>query len=301
MMRPQVGVVIVNWNRKADTLRCIGSVLASDYDGFQLVMVDNASTDGSTGVIRERYPSLAVVENSENLGFTGGYNAGIKHLLGRGVDYVLLLNNDAVLEPSALQALATAAALHPEAGFLGGKILAMENPDVILSAGGILDEHWNLMHRGMGELDDERLPSTSDLDFLSGSALLVSRELIETVGLLDEDFFAYYEDVEWCYRGKQSGFGVAFVREARVWHPDTRRRSGDPLVTYYLARNHLLFLSKHGMGSSAVARPLTSYLWRVAAWTVQPKWWHRRPQRDALVHAIVDFLQGRFGRAAWVE
>jgi GT2 family glycosyltransferase len=290
-------VVVLNWNNVADTLRCLEALAASDYEGFEVVIVDNASTDGSVAGLRERYPALTILENERNLGYTGGNNVGIDHALKRGAEYVLLLNDDSVVAPDALSALMAAAADHPEAGFLGAKLLSLDEPTKILSAGGVLAGDWNSAHRGMGERDAGQYDGLAEVDWLSGCALLVSREAIHQVGILDSSFFAYYEDVEWCFRGRRAGFKVVYVPDARVWHPDGQEYySNSPRVTYYMARNHLLFMKKH-LGVAAVARRLACCLLMLVNWTVRPKWRHKRAQCHALLRALVDFGSGRFGQA----
>ncbi|MEM3432914.1 MAG: glycosyltransferase family 2 protein [Candidatus Methanomethyliaceae archaeon] len=293
---PRIGVVIVNWNRGVDTVRCIASVLASDYPCFELVLVDNGSTDRSADVIQQVYPELPILRNLRNLGFTGGYNTGIREVLRRGVDYVFLLNNDAVLEPSALTLLAKAAMAHPTAGFLGPVICTLEDRRTILSAGGTLLRGWKPCHRAIGEVDKGQFDTVTEVDYLSGCALLVSRKAIDTVGLLDEDYFAYHEDIDWCYRGKQAGFKVLVVPQAKIWHPDTRRRDeNSPLVTYYVARNSLLFAKKHRFGAIVLLRMFFQYLRVLTSWTVRPRWRYKRRQRDALARALLHFMLGRAG------
>jgi GT2 family glycosyltransferase len=296
-MPPHIGVVVVNWNREADTLRCLAALLVSDYEDFEVVVVDNASTDGSAEAICRAYPALALVRNPENAGFAGGNNVGIGHALERGAEYVFLLNNDAVVEPATLRALAAAAASHPGAGFLGAKVCTLEDRRQVLSAGGRLENGWRPVHLGLGEIDNGRRAAPVEVDFLSGSALLASRGAIEAVGRLDEDFYLYYEDVEWCLRGKRGGFQVLEVPAARVFHPDTRLRDQDsPAVTYYCARNSLLLAKKHRLGYAVLLRLWLTYSRMLFSWSVRPRWRHKRAQREALLQALRDYAAGRFGR-----
>jgi GT2 family glycosyltransferase len=290
---------VLNWNNVADTLRCLEALNVSDYPSFEVVVVDNESTDGSVAALRKRFPSLVILENEENLGYAGGNNVGIAYALELGVDYVMLLNDDTVLAPDALSELMAAALEHPQAGFLGPKILSLQDTSRILSAGGELDQKWRSIHRGSGQCDHGQFDRLVTADWLSGCALLVSKEAISRVGPLDERFFAYYEDVDWCYRGGRAGFQALFVPQARVWHPDsTEHYSNSPLVTYYMARNDLLFLAHHRLGVWVLCYRLWRYLLTLVNWTVRPRWWHKRRQRYALLRALVDFGRGRFGRAS---
>lgn len=296
-----VAVVVVSWNSRSDVLRCLASVVAaSGVD--RIIVVDNASRDGTVPAVGSAYPEVTLLENPENLGYTGGNNVGLRHALDNSAEYVLLLNDDAVVAPDALSQLIQAAEASPAAGFLGPNIYALEDRDRFLSSGGVFAAGWHPVHRGLGDEDQPWNHAVAEVDFLSGCALLVRREAVERIGLLDDRFFAYHEDIDWCYRARQAGFKLMVVPAATVYHPDTRPRDADsPVVTYYIARNSLLFLRKHQLGAGLILCRLASYAIRALNWSVRPKWRHRRPQRDALVRAIVDFARGRFGRAEWLE
>ena len=297
-MEPRVAVVIVNWNKGAETVRCIASVRASTYPWIDLVVVDNASSDKSVEVIEGAYPNLPLLRTAQNIGFTGGYNLGIRHALARGADYVFLLNDDAVIAPDTIHVLVMAAQANPDAGFLGPRIDSLEERDVLLSAGGLLREGWKTVHRGLGERECGQFDRLEQVDYLSGCALLVSRRAIEAVGMLDDDFFAYYEDVEWCCRGRRAGFQVLFAPEAVVWHPDTRRRDNTSvLLTYYLARNSLIFAKKQRLGYQARTNILMSHVRTLMSWSLRPRWRNKYPQRHALYRALTDYLHGTTGKA----
>lgn len=297
-MLPEVTTIILNWNNASDTLACLGSTAAIDYAKHRVIVVDNGSTDDSVDIITGEYPEVTVLETGANLGYTGGNNRGIEYALKDSCDYVWLLNDDVTVAPDSLSALVLVAESEPKAGFLGPKVHMREDPQRLLSAGGKLGENWRPQHRGIGELDQGRFDEVAEVDYLSGCALLVSRRLIEKAGGLDNDFFAYHEDIEWCYRGRQAGFRVLFVPEAKVWHPDTLRRDAESaLVTYYMSRNQLLFLAKHHLGLGVLARCLATYALRVVNWSIRPKYRHKRHQRDALLRAMLDVLLGRFGEA----
>jgi hypothetical protein len=286
----------VSWNAQADVLQCLASVVAAQGE-VQIIVVDNASQDGTVQAIKTSYPQVTILENAENLGYTGGNNVGIRYALEQGAAYLLLLNDDAVLAPDAISHLLNVAQQHPEAGFLGPNVYALEEKGQFLSSGGVFAAGWRAVHRGLGEDTDAHYRKVAEVDFLTGCALLVKREAVEQIGLLDDRFFAYHEDVDWCYRAKQSGFKLLVVPQARVWHPDTRDRDVDsPFVTYYIIRNRLLFLSKHHLGWRLLLKTLFSYTVTAMNWSLHPKWRHKRPQRIALIWALEDFFKGRFGR-----
>ncbi len=295
---PRVGVVIINWKSPADTLRCLGSLETSTFPNRLITVVENGSGDDSADRLKQAYPELNLLVSQQNLGYTGGNNLGIRSCLAQGCDYVFLLNDDAIVEAQTLAELVQAASQHPQAGFFGPKILAIEEPELLLSAGGTWDARYLPANRGLGETDAGQYDQSEMVSFLSGCALLVRREVIERVGLLDEDYFAYNEEVDWCYRGLQAGYQAVYVPSSRVWHPDTRRRDQDsPNVTYYTTRNSLLFARKRKAGAGILLRNYVTYLRRYLSWSLRPKWRkaYHPAQRAALRQALLDDMRGRYG------
>ncbi len=295
--RYNVAVIVLNWNNTADTLDCLRSISRIHYPNVHSIVVDNGSDDNSYDQIRAVFPEVDLVKTGANLGYTGGNNVGIDYGLNIGADFFWLLNDDVIVAPDSLSRLVEAATTRPDSGFLGPMVRIREQPDFILSAGGIFDDQFEPVFRGQGRLDYGQYDQIVEVDFLSGCSLLVSRPLLERVGSLDEDFFAYYEDVEWCYRGGSAGFNTLFVPEALVWHPDTRTRDKDSsTVEYYISRNYLLFLRKHKIGKAQMARTITRYIKRLANWSINPKYYSIRGKRNALWWALIDFYYGRLGQ-----
>ncbi len=294
---PRVGAVVLNWNNAADTVQCLRGLLASDYPNLGVLVVDNASVDDSVTRLRQQYPDVTLRVNERNLGYTGGNNIGLQYWLEQGADYVLLINDDAVPDPGMVSALVAALQARPDAGCAGPKVYASEEPERLLSAGGRLAQGWRPVQRGLGEMDRGQYDTAGAVDYLSGCALLASRAMIERIGLLDARFFAYFEDVEWCYRAGQANFKSLYVPEAKVWHPDTRRRDNASVsVTYYCARNQLLFAHKHRLGLTVIVRLLAMHSRTLLSWTLRPKWRSRRSQRNALARVLWDYAWGRSGR-----
>ena len=297
-MIPRVTILILNWNGLQDTLACLASLQCVKYPNFDILVVDNGSCDGSTTVIRERFPEVRVIENERNLGFTGGNNVGLRHL-AQGVDYVLLLNNDTEVAPDFLGRLVDVAEADPGIGIVGPKIYYHEQPVVIWSAGGTID--WQRGKSRMLELDelDEGQSGVvpREVDFVSGCALLVKRAVLEQIGLLDERFFAYYEEIEWCVRAKREGFKIVHVPRAKVWHKiPLDARDSSPIVQYYMSRNRILFLKATGAPCWVYMQVLfAEYLPRIISWSVKPRWRHKRSHRAALIRAIADAGLGRWG------
>ncbi len=290
-----VTVVIVSWNDTEDALRCLRSVRAAAGGNVSILLVDNGSATEAAERLAREAAGLPLIRLAENLGYTGGYNIGIRHALAEGAEYMLLLNSDAELLPGALPALLNAASLAPNAAFVGAAVVSGEDDAVVVSAGGDLVASVHPLHRTRLEKGDE-LQGARAVDFVSGCALLVRASALDDIGLLDEGFFAYYEDIDWCLRARKAGYEVLVEPAARVRHPDPRWRDADsPAVTYYLGRNSLRFARKHAPGRLPAL--WLRHLRTALSWTLRPRWRRKRAQRDALLRGLWDALRGY--RGAW--
>jgi len=296
---PRVVIIVLNWNGLSDTLECLESLAGLDYPAYEVVVVDNGSTDGSLDAIRERFTGVTLVENGENLGFTGGNNVGLRRALEQGADYALLLNNDTAVAPDFVRLLVRAAEADAGIGIAGPTIYYYDQPETVWSAGGGIDwrrgKTWMV---GLGTCDVGQLgASLREVDFVSGCALLVKRAVLDRIGLLDDRFFAYYEETEWCVRASRAGFRIVHVPGAKVWHKiNPGGRTNSPMVHYYLTRNRLLFLKISGAGWRAwLYTFLAEYLRTLLSWTLRPKWRGKGIHRQVMLRAIADALRGRWG------
>lgn len=241
--------VVLNWNGADMTIECLQSLLACGLTEEAVLVVDNASTDGSPEKIRGRFPAVRVIENSENLGWSGGNNIGIEAALADGADCVFLLNNDTVLDPRAVEVLLEAAVSDPGAGMFSPKVLNYYRKDEFDFAGGRINwRDGRTYHRGKGEKDRGQYDRPEEMETLYGCALMVRREVIERIGLIDPGYFAYYEDTDWCVRARKAGFRLLYIPGSRVWHKisaTNRVQECAPMPAYYLSRNRLIFLGRN--------------------------------------------------------
>jgi GT2 family glycosyltransferase len=208
-----VYIVILNWNEWQDTSLCLSSLQELNYPSYQVVVVDQGSTDGSPERIRQTFPWVQVIENGKNLGFTGGCNVGMRYGLSQGADFVWLLNNDTTVDKYALGALVTRAESDSHIGAVGSAIYFMHEPERLQAWGG---GYINFV-MGRGEHFLRPVPD-GEIEFITGASLLLPRKALEAVGPLDEGFFIYWEDADICFRLRKAGWKLAVAGDSKIWH-----------------------------------------------------------------------------------
>ena len=224
MNTPVVFVVILNWNGLQDTDACLKSLAGLTYSNYRVVVVDNASADGSETALRQRHPKLTLLQSGANLGFAGGNNVGLRYALANGAEYVWLLNNDTLLEPGALTELVAKMQREPELGLCGSTLLYEGQRDTVQALGGARYNRWLGTVRHVGQ--HQSWPQTVDeakveaqLDYLIGASMLVSRAFLETVGLLQDDYFLYFEELDWAARAR-GAFRLGYAAKSVVYHKE---------------------------------------------------------------------------------
>jgi GT2 family glycosyltransferase len=296
---PLVAIIVLNWNSYEDTLACLDSLAKIDYPNYQLVLIDNGSEDESVAKIQTAYPDLPLEVTGENLGFVGGNNLGMQMAEKLGADYMLLLNNDTEVDPQFLNLMVAAAEADAQVGVVGPTIYYYDEPKVMWSAGGEID--WprgdtsmvGLNQADEGQFGDEPRP----VDFVTGCAFLIKAPVVQQVGMLDPRFFAYFEETEWCVRVQRAGYRILHVPQAKIWHKiSIVQRDATPYVVYYMTRNRLLFLKLTKAGLISWLNTLKSMLRTTLAWTLKPKWRHKRLQRNAVLRGIFDYSIARWGK-----
>jgi GT2 family glycosyltransferase len=241
--------VILTWNGREDTLRCLAA-LRRVHGDHRVVVADNASTDGSVTAIRAAFPDVTVLAAATNLGYSGGNNLAIRRALTDGADWVVLVNNDAELAPDALDALNAAARRWPRAGILAGKLLFPEPDGRVQWAGqrvGLLTGYSG-RPRGWQRPDGPRYAVEEPVDRAVGALMAVSREAVDAAGLLDEELFAYVEDVDWSLRIRAKGFQCVLAPTARARHRLSGSGGGANVSVaplYYGPRNTIVVFERH--------------------------------------------------------
>ena len=296
-MNARVTVIILHWNGKEDTLSCLSS-LKEQTVPLDLVVVDNGSEDGSEAAIHQAYPEITVLQTGLNLGYTGGNNAGIRHALATGATHLFVINNDIMLAPDCVAALVADSVAHPNAAAIAPKSLYQSQPDTIYFAGGQLLKTGSAVHVGLGQPDGPDYDRAGCTDWITGCALLVTRQAFERIGLFDNRYFLLFEDVDWSLRAREAGMPLRYVPTARLWHAGSKTFGGKrgKAYQYYFARNGLLLLEQHSSLLLLVPRAIL-FLWESWARVYRLG---RTPQEQtelfrATILGIKDYLRRRFG------
>lgn len=269
---PNIFVSIINYNGNKDTLLCLKSLEELKIEGFRLevIVIDNGSKNVFEVVQNEfKNFKLHILKSDKNLGFSGGQNLGIKYALGKKADYVVVLNNDVLLDKYLILELLKTFEIKKNAGLVSPKIYFVkgyefhkdryEDKDlgkVFWYAGGIMD--WQNVigsHRGVDEVDKGQYDKLEKTDFVSGCCVMIKKEVFETVGFFDDNYFLYYEDNDLCQRAKKIDFECYYQPKAILWHLNAGSSggSGSTLHDYFITRNRLLFGFKYALPRTKLA------------------------------------------------
>lgn len=218
---PLVRSVVLNWNGWRDTLPCLRSLEELDYPRHRPLVVDNGSTDDSVARISAAFPGVELLETGRNLGFGGGCNAGIRHVMRDGCDYVWLLNNDTLVEPATLSALVAEAEADPRVGMVASVLRYHHHPEEVQAWGGGAVRWWLGLPRHLRTPEEARR-----LDYLVGASLLARTAMLREIGLFDEGFFLYWEDADLSLRARAAGWSLRVAEGSTVLHKEGGSASG---------------------------------------------------------------------------
>ncbi|HEX5798191.1 MAG TPA: glycosyltransferase family 2 protein [Candidatus Saccharimonadales bacterium] len=246
---PTVSIVVLNWNGKKFIDPFVESFKKLNYpsDKLELIFTDNDSSDGSVEYIKKKYKSLKqlkVIQTGGNYGYAGGNNRGMKHATG---DYVLVCNNDLILDPKLVDELVKEAKSKSSA-ITVPKLMFLNKPGYINNAGSMLEANniWPVKERGFDQKDSKEFEKTVEITAFCGACVLFERRFLEDVGLFDGKFFMYFEDGDLSWRGQKSGYKYYIAPKALAFHEHTgTSKEGSPLFNYYVGRNRLLILMKN--------------------------------------------------------
>jgi len=239
--QPLVSVIIPNWNGAHHLPTCLDSLRRQTYSHFEVILVDNGSTDESVPLLRAEYPEVRLLLLPENRGFAGAVNAGIREMAEGEI--IALLNNDTEVEPHWLAALQSALARHPEAGMAASKILLFDRRDTFHSAGDGYTRDGMPINRGVWERDEGQFDREEMIFGACAGAAAYRRIMLDEIGLLDESLGSYCEDVDLNWRAQLVGWRCVYVPQAIVYHK-VSATGGGPIASYYVGRNVLWVLAR---------------------------------------------------------
>lgn len=270
---PSVAAVVLNWNNYEDTARCVASLLELSYDSLNVVVVDNGSTDGSGERLREEFDDVTVLFTEENVGFGAGMNVGIRHGLDEGADHVWVVNNDSVYEDDGVLAcLVETVESDSDVGIVSPQINCYPDTESVWFERGNVDprslnadhnDRRSLLDLRFGRPDVEAYANGPlvENDYIPLCSALIRRDVLETVGLLPEEFFLYYEDVAYARQVADAGYRLVTRRDVTSYHLDGGSTDGELTSAYYTERNRILYARRTGAAGVTFAA-LT--VWRLS-------------------------------------
>lgn len=292
MIFPKVAVILVDYNGLKDTIECIESIEKSTVQS-QIILVDNASVENDARTISQQFPEVKTIRSELNGGFSAGNNLGIRWALEQEYEYIALLNNDTVVAPNMLELLCQYAS---ETSVSAPKMLYYSKPETIWYGGGKINRKTgNAEHYYMNQ-EDPGDKTVRKCDFATGCCIMIPASVFRKVGLLDERFFMYCEDSDFCLRLKENGIGINYVPEAKLWHKVSQSTGGDESAfsIYYMTRNRILYIKDHQkeFAPTAFAYTVVTRIIRMIQMIVKVK-----PEWKAFQKGIRDGIRGVTGKA----
>lgn len=254
-MPKAVAVILVNWNTPTFTANCIQSLINyCDKQLFDIIMVDNGSTDDSLQILGTQFPELTFIDNKENLGFAEGNNRGLQQSIDKGYEYSLVINTDTLVDEDIVTALVNHLNNHPQAAAVQPAIFWMHNRTKLWNGpcgfNALLGTTYSKTQNSI-----QKLKSYQKVEWITGCCMLIRNSALKTAGLFNKQFFLYYEDVELSYRLRSNGYEVHYLPTSKMYHEagisgksSTKNAEGflNPFIHYYISRNHIWFLRKYG-------------------------------------------------------
>jgi GT2 family glycosyltransferase len=248
---PKVSVIIVNWNGLKDTIECIESLNKINYSNFEIIVVDNGSKSDDARILRNKFKEIRLLELKRNLGFAIGNNIGIMVALQNKSDYVLLLNNDTVVDKYFLDEMIMVAESKQHAGVLGSKIYLYDKKRVLWYAGGKINLYVNHVTQGQNQSDNGQYDVIKDTCWISGACMLIRRDVFDRIGFLSREYFLGWEDIDFCLSARRKGYGCVYVPTSVIWHKASasyRRYNLNYMQVLFGFRNRIIirykFMSK---------------------------------------------------------
>lgn len=244
----EIFIILLNYNNYRDTIECVNSIIENEKQiKYKIVVVDNSSTNDSVKKLQQ-IENIHLIVSNENNGFANGNNIGIKYALEQGAEYILLLNNDTIITQNAISKMYKKIEEHQEIGIMGARIMYYDEPNKINCIGGKID--WTKAIAVIENKDENYEEKQEDFkytEFMTGCCMLIKKEVIERAGYLPEEYFMYYEDVDYCVQVLDSGFKLGICLDSIIYHKESASSGGkaSPFAIKWNTRNRLIFIKKY--------------------------------------------------------
>ena len=248
----EIAIILLNYNNANDTLECVDSIIDNCGLNYKIIVVDNKSTDNSREVLKLNSDKYHLILSDTNEGFAIGNNIGIQYALEQNIEYIMLLNNDTLIEKGSIEKLYNYIKENKDVGAIAPRTMYYPQKDTIWFDGGKIDwmkftvEHFN-MGKKITDDDVKNQPMIEEVDFLTGCCILLKSEVFKTVGLLPEEYFMYYEDVDFSVKIADAGYKLVVLREAKIYHKVSASSGGEdsPFSIKWGNRNRFIFIQKY--------------------------------------------------------
>ena len=314
---PKVYIVILNWNGWHDTIECVKSLRKLTYANYEIIIVDNDSTDESVEKLKAEFPQIHLIQAGKNLGFAGGNNLGIEYALKKQADYILLLNNDTVVCEDLIEKLLEPIECSGSVGITGPVNYYYDEPNKIWASGAVIQNWWlnKRVDVTSDKIDTGQYSGFRTVDYIPGSCMFVRREVFEKIGLLDERFFLDFEETDFCLRAKRAGYGTVVASKAKIWHKVGKAKAKlwhkagkatnngsdykvDITTGYFHNRNTFLFLTKNSPKICLIIS-LPLHFFRVLARYFNARFLKKEKVYGFMLKcALTDFVFWRFGEGS---
>lgn len=292
----EIGIVVCNYNKKEDVLKCIESIFMQTMQDFDVYVVDNASEDGSVHALQSAYSDrINIIVNPQNLGGSGGFNAGLRKVLENDYKYLMCVDNDVYFDKDAIGSLYRYLEEHEDVGVAGSLVYYMDTPKRIWSFGGEINpERCVQVDHYRNYIDDGGIPDEMDCTWVPACSLMAKAEAVRKAGIMPEENFIYYDDIEWGYKISQAGYRVVVLGASKVWHKCTGPSSMTTFHNYYTWRNRIKFYMRYFDDKEKTADILLNEMFQLVYSC------HLKGEDNiiqSVMYAFDDAVHGRFGKA----
>lgn len=298
-MEKEVAIIICNFNKQEYVIKCIESVLKSTYTNYDIFVVDNASIDNSVESIRKIYgDKVELLINEENKGGSGGFNTGMRHVIDKGYKYIYLLDNDVIIDKDSLANLYNYLESNTNVGAVGSKIYFMDRPNVVQEFGSYIDfNSFNMRLEQRGQVELESKIEIIECDYVPACSALFKVEALKKVGVFNDDYFVYWDDIDLGYRINLAGYKVVANSNSRVWHKGGGTVRYNTFGTYYFWRNRTSFFTKF-CNESNIQNFVQVLFDEIIRSVYSCNYIGKYSSAKTILRAVDDALNNKFGKAS---